>query len=126
MRTCPRCKEIKSFDEFYKRRDSKKPSPYCKICTNEQTLERQREFKLKCISYKGGSCVKCGYSRCPAALEFHHIKPEHKDFSLSHARLTGFTDVIKAELDKCILVCCRCHREIHAGILTPVGFEPTI
>jgi hypothetical protein len=110
---CKRCDTTKGADEFYRRRKGEDLSPYCKPCTNSQTLERQRAFKLKCIEYKGGECVKCGYNKCAAALDFHHMDPTQKDISISKLRLTTFNDKVKEELDKCILVCSNCHREIH-------------
>jgi hypothetical protein len=110
---CPRCDKVKSTTNFYKRRRGTQPSVYCKPCTIEQTLERQRKFKHQCIEYKGGKCERCNYDRCDSALEFHHVNPTNKDFSIGHAKLTSFNDRIKKELDKCILVCANCHREEH-------------
>ena len=52
------------------------------------------------------------------ALDFHHINPEEKDFMLSDRNLILDWNEIKKELDKCILVCSNCHREIHAGVTT--------
>ena len=77
------------------------------------TVNRQRKFKEQCVEYKGGACEKCGYSKCISALEFHHIDPSKKDFTLSKLKQNKFDDKIKNELDKCILVCANCHREIH-------------
>ena len=111
---CNRCKEVKGSDLFYRRRQGKDVSPYCRVCTNNQTIERQRLFKKKCISYKGGCCEKCGYSKYDGALEFHHLDPNEKDFGISRARHTAFSDKTKLELDKCILLCANCHREQHA------------
>lgn len=80
--------------------------------------QSRKRLKTKAVDYKGGSCVKCGYSLCHAALEFHHLDPAEKDFHLSHAATNTWSwDRIKQELDKCILLCCRCHREVHAGII---------
>jgi predicted HNH restriction endonuclease len=60
----------------------------------------------------------CGYSKCESALEFHHLNPNEKDFNISSIRqLSNFTEKIKNELDKCILVCSNCHREIHSNII---------
>lgn len=28
------------------------------------------------------------------------------------------SELLKKEVDKCILLCCRCHREVHAGVIT--------
>ncbi len=83
---------------------------------------RQR-VKLRAIDYKGGKCQICGYSRCHQALDFHHLDPKQKEFSLSG--ISRSWDSIKSEIDKCILVCANCHREIHAGMVTAkAGLEP--
>ncbi len=66
--------------------------------------------------YKGGKCVLCGYNRCSGALEFHHRNPKKKDFSLSVRGLTRSWEKIKDEINKCVLICANCHREVHAGI----------
>ena len=110
---CPKCKENKEFDEFYDRRGKKAGSVYCIPCSNEESRERNRKFKIKCVEYKGGKCVKCGYSKYLGALQFHHLNPQEKDFSLSRVRSLNFNEKIKQELDKCILVCSNCHFEIH-------------
>jgi len=74
---------------------------------------RQRQKQL-CIAYKGGKCQICSYNSCVDALEFHHLDPGAKDFSVSGAlALQKSFDQMKQELDKCILLCCRCHREEH-------------
>lgn len=115
-KTCTRCQIIKPISEFYVRKRSPEPTAYCKRCTIGDTLKRQRKFKQKCIEYKGGKCETCGYSTCIAALEFHHKDPYKKDFGISRARLTSFTEVIKQELDKCVMLCANCHREEHFRI----------
>ena len=76
------------------------------------------------VEYKGGSCVICGYNHYMGALEFHHLNPKEKDFNLSHMKKYTFDEKIKNELDKCILVCSNCHREIHGKVVVPSGFEP--
>jgi hypothetical protein len=110
---CKRCDTIKEAKEFYRRRKGNDLSSYCKPCTNNQTIERQREFKLKCIEYKGGECSRCGYKKCAAALDFHHTDSTQKDISIAKMRHTKFDERVIKELDKCILVCSNCHREIH-------------
>lgn len=76
----------------------------------------KRRFKLKnlAVEYKGGKCIKCGYNKCIYALEFHHLNPLDKDFSISAKGYTRSWENVKKEIDKCILVCSNCHREIHA------------
>ncbi len=47
-------------------------------------------------------------------MDFHHLDPLEKEFTLS-ARMTSWSR-IKRELDKCVLLCARCHREVHDGL----------
>ena len=110
---CKRCDTTKTSDEFYRRRKGTDLSPYCRVCSKEQTVERQRALKLRAIAYKGGKCEKCGYDKCNAALEFHHLDPTGKDFSISKVKGTAWTEGIKGELDKCVMLCANCHREAH-------------
>ena len=79
------------------------------------TSSYRREVKRKLIEYKGGKCQICGYNRCQEALEFHHLDPSQKDFTISGG--TKSFESLKPEVDKCILVCANFHREIHAGLI---------
>lgn len=79
------------------------------------TSEYRREVKRKLVEYKGGKCKVCGYNRCTAALEFHHLDPTKKDFSISGG--TRSFESLKDEVDKCVLVCSNCHKEIHQGLI---------
>jgi DNA-binding CsgD family transcriptional regulator len=76
---------------------------------------RQRG-KEKLVKYKGGKCEKCGYDKCIWALDFHHKNPDEKDFTISNYQHLKM-EILYKEVDKCILVCSNCHREIHAGYL---------
>lgn len=128
-RRCPSCKQLKSVVDFYKKRGKEGNSTYCKDCTTIQTVKRQRKLKLRAVAYKGGKCSVCDYSKCISALEFHHSDPSSKDPRLFNKRTVSF-ETIKSELDKCILLCANCHREIHEELrkkkkISPVGIEPT-
>lgn|SRR5882724_6084317 len=113
---CSMCQTIKPIGDFYTKRDknypNKYPLSYCISCTSIQAVERQRELKKTAIEHKGGKCQKCGYNKCQAALEFHHLKPEEKDFAISRCKNNSF-EKVKKELDKCILICSNCHKEEH-------------
>jgi 5-methylcytosine-specific restriction endonuclease McrA len=89
--------------------------PIKKITSSESVINWRKRTKQKLIQYKGGSCELCGYSKCERALEFHHINPEEKDFSISGKSLSF--DKLKDEVDKCMLVCSNCHSEIHDGLI---------
>jgi hypothetical protein len=80
----------------------------------------RKRTKEKAVEYKGGKCNICNYDRCVSALEFHHLEPSKKDFTLSQSMNTAWNK-IEEELDKCILVCANCHREIHEGIIKIVS-----
>ena len=70
--------------------------------------------KERAVEYKGGKCIICGYDKCIKAFDFHHLDPEKKDFTIGSNSSISW-DRLKLEIDKCILVCSNCHREIHAG-----------
>jgi hypothetical protein len=88
-------------------------------------IKRRKRIRDMAVAYKGGQCLLCHYKRCPAALEFHHPDPSTKDFSISADGSTRSWKRVKQEIEKCVLICANCHREIHAGItqlpaVTPV------
>lgn len=89
----------------------------CKKCRAEAVQRKREGLKKDAIKYKGGKCQICGYDKCDGALEFHHIDPSKKDFGIAQNGYTRAWSKIKEELDKCILVCANCHREIHSGII---------
>jgi hypothetical protein len=89
----------------------------CRKCRSEAVQRKRYKLKHDLIEYKGGKCEICGYDRCVSALEFHHKNPNEKDFGISAKGYTRSLDINKAEVDKCILVCAVCHREIHDGII---------
>lgn len=73
----------------------------------------RRTLKLKAVLYLGGSCYKCGYSKCMAAMDFHHRDPTQKDFAIGSRGLYRSFSKVQTELDKCDLLCANCHRELH-------------
>ncbi len=77
--------------------------------------KRRRKVKTLAIEYKGGKCQICGYNKCQSALDLHHFG-QNKKFGISDKGYTRSWKKIKVELDKCVLVCANCHREISAGV----------
>jgi predicted transcriptional regulator len=75
--------------------------------------KRRRKLKELAVEYKGNNCERCGYNKCIDALEFHHLDPQKKSFSIGNKGKTIAWKKIKNELDKCIMVCSNCHKEIH-------------
>lgn len=122
MKQCGKCKQVKVLTEFYFRngRRGKEPASYCKNCQNSAVTERRQKLKKQCVEYLGGKCSLCGYNKYHGALDFHHKDPTQKDFNFAKFRRYKFTQVLKQELDKCILLCANCHREVHGNIHGPL------
>lgn len=74
----------------------------------------RNRLKERAVEYKGGKCVLCGYNRCIKSFDFHHLDPKEKDFTIGSNSSISW-DKLKIELDKCVLLCANCHREVHAG-----------
>lgn len=73
-------------------------------------------LKERMIYVMGDCCSCCGYNKSKTALEFHHLDPNEKSFTLSKNANRNWTSVCQ-ELKKCIMVCANCHREIHEGLI---------
>lgn len=118
---CAKCQKI-----FYPKKQAK-TRRYCYECMPETEqitgANTRRIIKKWALEYKGNKCSLCGYNKCQQALEFHHLDPNEKDFSLSDRNIKLDWEEIKKELEKCILICSNCHREIHAGLRTNDGKE---
>jgi 5-methylcytosine-specific restriction endonuclease McrA len=80
--------------------------------------KRRRAIKAMAIKYKGGECQVCGYKRYQGALDLHHLDPKQKEFSMSDKGHSRSWERVKEELDKCVLVCANCHREVEGGIIS--------
>lgn len=78
--------------------------------------KRRKKIKELAIEYKGGCCEKCGYNKYNEVLEFHHLDPTKKDFGIASDGHCKSWEKVKKELDKCIMVCANCHREIHVEL----------
>ena len=95
------------------------------ITKTEAVKERRRNTKLKLVACMGSKCQICSYNRCMNALEFHHLNPNEKEFGLGAVRANPKNWVsIVSEMQKCILLCSNCHKEIHAGLINiPENFQ---
>ena len=86
----------------------------CYDCMPEGTQLTRGDFLAKIKNIRGGKCIRCGYNTCIKALEFHHIDPSKKDFTISNDNFK-LKEAIE-ESKKCILLCANCHRELHDNI----------
>ena len=82
---------------------------------------RRKKVRRMAVEYKGGKCEMCGYDRCVDALEFHHNDQSGKKFGISEKGYTRSWKMVKDELDKCVMICANCHRELHAKLAASGG-----
>jgi hypothetical protein len=90
----------------------------CRQCRSERVSQWRQANKEKLVAEFGGKCIICGYNRCVANMVFHHNDPAQKEFSISAKGHTIAYKFLKREAEKCTLLCCRCHGEVHAGLVS--------
>ena len=88
----------------------------CYDCMPDGVQLTRGGFLAKLKEARGGKCVKCGYNKCIKALEFHHLDPSKKDFTISNDHFK-LLDAVN-ESKKCILICSNCHKELHDNMWT--------
>jgi predicted HNH restriction endonuclease len=86
----------------------------CKSCFNRRSIERRQSHKKRAVELLGGKCSICGYNKYIGALEFHHTDPTKKDMTIAGSGKKWET--IKEEVEKCMLLCANCHREMHCKL----------
>jgi hypothetical protein len=86
-------------------------------CRVEAVARRRREVRDTLLFEPGGCCAICGYSRCAAALHFHHLDPATKRFNVRGGH-TPSLDRLREEAGKCVLLCSNCHAEVESGVTT--------
>lgn len=87
----------------------------CMKCRSANVIDWRRRKKQTLVHEAGGKCKLCGYDRCMAALEFHHLDPARKLFPLSMRGCTRSIQTLRAEAAKCVLLCANCHAEVENG-----------
>lgn len=118
-KTCKKCCDTLEVECFYgqvqrgpKGQVWRYYDSYCKVCRVRYQSERRREIKQKCVEYLGGECQECGLKTDRVEVyDFHHVDPDGKDFSIG--KQAKSFEALKAELDKCVLLCANCHRLAH-------------
>ena len=79
------------------------------IDKHNKRLAVERRILIDEIKLKTG-CIECGYKENPVALDFDHINPADKEFTIG----TSYTSVslkrLYKEIDKCQVLCANCHR----------------
>jgi hypothetical protein len=124
---CVSCSQEKSINDFAFSKG--KPREKCKECLKKYMSEHYKSHKKSYIDnikqrkndlykwikeYKSKlKCEQCGENH-PAVLDFHHVDPKQKDFSIGNAlhTLMGKKRILR-EINKCSVLCSNCHRKLH-------------
>lgn len=86
-----------------KRRDTTALSKKALVEKNQDVVRNAKKY----------GCQICGYNKCIGSLDFHHADPKEKDLTISRAIRIWGTKRLTEEINKCIVLCANCHRELH-------------
>ena len=91
-----------------------------KVCLECVPLDKRgdashlrRIIKKKMVEEAGGLCQRCHQAFPDCVFDFHHRDESEKSFSLGDKTSTVKLDLIRAEVEKCDLLCSNCHRIVH-------------
>ncbi len=87
------------------------------------SAESRRRTKLRAVAWFGGSCYGCDQVHWAQLFDFHHWDASEKHFGIATDGIARSWGKIVAELEKCVMLCANCHREVHAGVRT---IRPTL
>ena len=107
------------YDEYY-REYRKANKDKIREKTRQHYIKNKRDWVNIISTVVELRCQKCGYDKNYAALDFHHVVPEAKDFGIQSIVNRGSPteerwEMVKKELEKCIVLCANCHREEHSN-----------
>jgi transposase len=87
----------------------------CRKCRAEAVARRRRKVKEILVKEAGGACSRCGYAATMRALHFHHVDPAEKRLEINARGVALSLDTLRAEAQKCVLLCSNCHAEVEDG-----------
>lgn len=96
-------------------RTDERGHPRCRRCRAEAVVRRRDRIRETILREAGNACVICGYDRHPGALQFHHLDPATKSFTIRNGD-TRSLERMRRESAKCVLLCANCHAEVEAGV----------
>ncbi len=126
---CPKCNIIKSTFNFHKRGGKRGNAlqSYCKNCISIQSAKHYLEtkkknggihaphkrYREKCKRFiaeqKDVPCTDCGVKYPSYVMQFDHLRD--KKYTISQMYILVGLPTIKAEIEKCEVVCANCHAE---------------
>ena len=127
-RTCKSCNQRQILLAFPKSKRKKNGGWYrrhkCNKCYGLIKKKYKHKKRSLFVYYKKNlNCVDCNYSLqthpktfTHTALEFHHNRSDKSHNVGNMVNRNGYAwETIKEEIKKCVVLCCRCHRERHAN-----------
>ena len=129
MRTCCKCKKKKYESEFnFKHKATNLLQKACKVCTRKEVRDhylKNHEYYLLKARQRNAAirvenkhfiwgylsthpCVDCGESD-PVVLEFDHVEGVKRE-SIAVIIRTNTINVVRKEIQKCVIRCANCHR----------------
>jgi len=125
MITCKTCYIEKPLDSYTPSQQRRKGR--CKECqknysrqhylnNKEKYLDKDKirrdEYRKLIAQYKDVPCKDCGKKYRPHVMDFDHVNPEEKSFTIGRAVAIGIhKEIVIEEIKKCEVVCSNCHRE---------------
>tara|TARA_B100001250_G_C19296069_1_gene569747 strand:- start:62 stop:568 length:507 start_codon:yes stop_codon:yes gene_type:complete len=95
--------------EYLKEYDRKRDATPERIAYKKEISNRRHyERRAMCEARLGNACARCGTTKGP--FQFDHIKPEEKSFTIAGKLRIKLPKLLK-EVDKCQLLCGKCHLE---------------
>jgi hypothetical protein len=126
---CSKCGVEKEVDQFASNRSKADGLNWqCRACQSayhrahyiknkDKYIQNSKDRKGRLLAWirsNRAKCKECGEDH-PAVLDFHHRDASKKNMNIMTAvARTGLSkEKIKAEIEKCDVLCSNCHRKLH-------------
>jgi len=134
---CTSCKQDKPLSDFNKnkakadglnticrpcskecsRRHYRKNPKAAAAKSNDRRRQRREQIALRLDEIKVEyGCQICKRPGHPCEFDFHHLDKDLKGFNLAQAVYFDSSDRVAQEVNKCIVLCARCHRLVERGL----------
>lgn len=105
---------------YYKNKEAiseRKKSAYNKDKSNKRrNLIRNENIEFLLSEGLLTDCVVCGFPKENfIAIDFHHINPKYKQFSISDLMKNRNKEILLNEVKKCVCLCRNCHALYHGN-----------
>ena len=87
------------------------------LCYNCTRNAKRLALRISAANYKNNCCEICGLKRNTLEdldiFDYHHKNRNDKSFEISEQMKNKPWEIVKQELDKCMMLCANCHRKQH-------------